>query len=251
MRPKFLYGLFCDSAVGLAAAQSTVSVDLLDPAEWETPPPPNLRIVDVFADIWPNDVWYAAGIRALTLNGARLLYHDSEANTPGEQPGLVNPGLENQFTTFISQPRHRFSPARFTNCGAYPLGGYNPPAPNPTTSPQQLNVTYAATPPPSSTSPTVDGYIARLAIDISSVPSAPADLNLWGAGPIPPPDATIVLSSVPPPPPGAQSLGTLIATFDSQFFEGLNWHLWFVPEPDSLSTVGCRAIILLFRRRLS
>ena len=105
------------AASTIASAQGTASVDLLTPAETSGTIPANTRIVDIFFDVAPTDIWLAAGIRAVTENGATIIYFDSDLNTAGLQPGLFNGGTANKFTTMLSQPRNRDAAGRFTNGG--------------------------------------------------------------------------------------------------------------------------------------
>src|SRR6185503_12640554 len=83
-----------------AAAQSTISVDLLDPGdEGFVGIPAYRRCVDVFVDIDPTDVWTASGIRVTAHQGASLFY-DWDPNFPPKwQPPLFNPGVERKFAT--------------------------------------------------------------------------------------------------------------------------------------------------------
>lgn len=247
MLKRFLATAFALSASSVALAQGTVSVDYLDAAETSGAIPANLRIVDVFVDIATTDVWTAGGIRALTQSGATLAYWDSDANTPGSQPGLFNPGVANKFMTSLSKPRPRDGNARFANAAAAAAGAYNPPGPAAITTPGELNVAYFASPPETSTSPSVDGYVARIAVDVSGVAGAPANGTDWIAGEIPAgtPESRIVLRSQPPA--GSNSPGTVLATFDVPTIAGISWGLYFIPEPASLALLALGALAI--RRR--
>jgi hypothetical protein len=186
----------------IALGQAVVSVDLLDPSDGSvfSGVPANIRILDVLVDVADTDVWSATGMRVLTENGATLAYFDSDPETPGTQPGLVNGGTASRFLTSLSQPRGRNVNGRFTNAGAVATGAFDPAGPAPVTTANELNVAYSADPPPTDGSPAVDGYIARIAIDISGV-SGPNihDYALWGAGPTAsiPPGSMVVLRSRP------------------------------------------------------
>ena len=135
MLKRFLATAAAMTASSIALAQGVASIDLLDPSDGAafTGMSANLRAVDIFFNVEPTDVWTAAGIRALTENGASLVYFDGDANAPGIQPGLFNGGTANKFTTMLSKPRNRDAAGRFTNAGAAPAGAYDPAAGVPVT----------------------------------------------------------------------------------------------------------------------
>jgi hypothetical protein len=238
------------AASSIAFAQGTASVDLLNPAETTGTIPANTRIVDVFFDVASTDVWTAAGIRAVTENGAAIIYFDSELNTPGTQPGLFNGGTANKFTTMLSKPRGRDAAIRFTNAGAAAAGEYDPAGAVPVTRPGELNVAYFASPPETPSSPSADGYIGRIAVDISNVPLSPGfdinDYSNWGAGPLAnvPSGSSVVLRSVAPSQPG----GTAIATFDVPALNFSNWAMWYAPEPTTLILLALGGLAAIRRR---
>lgn len=240
---RVLIGVFAGYS---AFAQGGVSVDLLDPFETSGTIPANLRIVDIFVDVAATDVWTAAGIRVITSNGGALAYHDEDAGTPGVQPGLLNPGLADRFLTSLSRPRPRDGNGRFLNGSVAIAGSYNPPAAEPVTTPGELNVAYFG----SDVAPSADGYIARIAVDVSGVSGAPPENALWQAGMSAPPGSVIVLSCVPPPPPAAQNPGLVITTVDVPQLSGINWQLWYlVPEPSTAALLLIGGTFLLHRRR--
>ncbi|MBI5863290.1 MAG: PEP-CTERM sorting domain-containing protein [Planctomycetes bacterium] len=238
--------LFTLVTCSVAAAQGTLSVDLLDPIETTFTIPDNLKIVDVYVDIAPTDVWTAGGIRAITYNGATFVYFDSDPNTAGTQPGLFDPGVENRFTTSLSKPRPRDADARFTSAGAVAAGGYTGRPPPPLTDPHELDVAYFAVPPESSTSPSVDGYVARISVDVSAV-GAPQDafwgISVLGAEPL---GAVFVVQSRFPDRPRGN--GTALATYDVPAPNGMDWSLWYlVPEPTSLSLLMLGGLAVRWR----
>ena len=229
----------------IVQAQGTASVDLLEPAETSGTIPANTRIVDVSFDVAPTDVWTAAGIRAVAENGASIIYFDRDLNTPGTQPGLLNGGTANKFTTMLSKPRNRDAANRFTNAGAAIGGGWDPPGPEAVTLANELSVWHHAFPPETFGAPSIDGYIARIAVDVSDVAGAPADDALWAAGPLAsvPASAIVVLRSVGVIHPG----GTGTATYDFPAVAFSNWAMWYIPEPTTLALLTLGA--LATRRR--
>lgn len=193
--------------------------------------------MDIYFDVVPTDVWTAAGIRAVTQAGATIIYCDEDPNTQGIQPTLFNGGIANKFATMLSKPRGREAPARFTNGGEGAAGAYDPPAASPVTIANQLNVVYFANPLETPSSPAVDGYIARIAIDITEVKERPAfpidQYPNWGAGPISfvPHGAVVVLRSVPQNQVG----DTATATSDVPQLSFISWAVWYTPEPTSIT----------------
>src|SRR5262245_35347755 len=86
----------------------SMDVDVLSPGdEGYDGVPGNLFVLDVFLDIAATDVWTASGAWVRALNGAQFVFFDADSNVAGVQPGLLNPGTENRFTTFFSRPRAR------------------------------------------------------------------------------------------------------------------------------------------------
>src|SRR5262249_1205784 len=145
-------------------ASLTVSVDILGPEDGvPNVPPPNILCVDVLIDATTDDVWTAGGVRAVAQNGATLRYA-TDPNT-GELT-LPNPGRRNRFVTSFNKPRGRDVNMRFNNGEAAAAGRYSPTGPFPTSTPTEINVAYFASPPETAGSPSVDGAVFRVSIDL-------------------------------------------------------------------------------------
>jgi hypothetical protein len=250
MFTRFVAATAATAASSIALAQGTASFDVLEPAETSGTIPANTRIVDMYFDVAATDAWTAAGIRALTENGATFIYFDSDPNTAGLQPGLINGGTANRFTTMLSRPRVRDGAGRFTNAGARVTGAWDPASGVPVTQPGELNVVHITDPSATPGTPSVDGYIARIAVDISAVPPIPGvdihDYSNWGVGPIGsiPAGARVVLRSIGLGQPG----GTVTNTFDVPQFNFANWAMWYVPEPTSLALLALGGLTAIRRR---
>lgn len=151
-------------------AEVTLSVDILGPDDGETPPAGTL-VLDISADLSVNDSWTATGLRLFAHNGAQIIYaHDPNTT----DPILTNPGSANRFVTCLSRPRPRGGTARFENAAAAVAGDYCPTGPAPATATAtELNAAYFAVPPQSSSSPSVNGAIARVALQANFCGAAP------------------------------------------------------------------------------
>src|SRR5262245_51082561 len=221
------------AGVGFLAAPSpaqilSATVDILSPGdEGYDGIPPNLLVLDIFVDVAETDVWTAAGMAMSSFHGATFVYFDTDLNTPGTQPGLTNPGLENRFTTSWSKPRARNANARFENAGAAIAGAYSNLGAMPTMIPTFLDGVYYAYPFETPGSPSRDGYIARIALDLSATLYEPDDLFVTYAQP-----DFYLLSCGPPTTP----YGFAWATFDVPQIGGMNF--WIsVPEPAPILAV--------------
>ena len=230
---KHLLAIAFALAVGSAALASVVvSLDILDPSDGGTQPPPGVVCVDVYADVTDgtpplSDTWTAGGVRINAYGGATFRY----ATDPN---GIIlnNVGIENRFTTFFSRPRPRDDDSRYTNAAAEAAGGW-PSGLFPRTFPTEVSVAYFASPPVSSMSPPVDGYVFRASIDLpGDLP--PGALIVWRPGATPAPDILRVLM-ISEGPPVTADLGTVCAAFDVPSATGLDWHVGvLIPEPASL-----------------
>ena len=114
----------------------------------------------------------------------------------------------------------------------------------------EINIAYFPPPPPNG-HPTVSGYVARIAIDVSGVPGAPQDYSEWHAGLLEsaPIDAIFVIRSEPSE-NGTALAGTVHETFDRPGQEyGIDWGVWFIPEPGAAMLLVMGTALALSRRR--
>jgi hypothetical protein len=193
--------------------------DRLGAADPGGPPPAGLVVVDLHADIGPTDTWVAAGLRAVARNGAALRY--------GPGAALVNPGLADRFVTCVSRPMARDADSRFDAALVGTTGGYDPSAPAPTATATEVNIAWFASPPANSGSPSVDGYIARIALDLGAVEGIdPRSVAV--AGGLPPRGSVPLLVSSPAPNSTATG-GWVGATFDAQSPTGIDWSVYAWP----------------------
>ncbi|MCC6357848.1 MAG: hypothetical protein IT450_03825 [Phycisphaerales bacterium] len=217
-----------------AAASVSLSIDLVDPTDGITQPPAGVIAIDVLADLSPDDGWVAAGLFGVVTpvgqaEGVTLRYApDNEPNNPSPDY-LLNPGTANRFVTFITRPRLRDGDIRYTSAGAGIAGAYATGGPVAVADPLELDVrwfTSAPEPPPS-----VDGAIARIALDVSALlDSHPGAAFATGR----PADATgpIIFQSVHP---SGGGLGTVSVSYDDPTVHGLDWAVWYIPEPASIA----------------
>lgn len=224
-----------------AYASVTTTVDLVDPTDPISQPPAGVTCVDVFIDTTnaAGSAWTAAGLRGVVTAagqaaGVAILYDEADPNRP-----LINAGTDARFLTTLSKPRNRDANGRWTNGGAAVAGGYNPTAPLATQTATEINVAWFASPPENAGSVGVDGYIARVALSTGGV-SLPI-----GAGTDVPQGATVIFESV-----GFDSgvAGTVSAAFDQPTPSGINWFVWYIPEPASLALLGLGALAFIRRR---
>ncbi|MCC6357849.1 MAG: hypothetical protein IT450_03830 [Phycisphaerales bacterium] len=232
-----------------AFASVTTTVDLVDPSDGITQPPLGIIAIDVLVDVSPDDVWAAAGTRVFVTpagraDGVQLIYAPpNEPNSPIPYP-ILNPGVDHRFVTFLSQPSPRDADGRYTNGSVAVAGRYYPGGggPNPTITPTEFNVAWVCWPPPNANSPSVDGAIARVAIDVSTVldshPGAWFEVGDRGdaAGPIVVESATF--ENIP---------GTVSASFDVPTPRGIDWAVWYIPEPAPIAIFLIAAVALRSR----
>jgi hypothetical protein len=218
-----IVAMLAAAAAGAANAQVALSVDRLDGADSAVPVPAGRVVVDVFADVAATDTWTAAGLRAVTTNGALLVYGPGNAlvNPSPDDPSQIDP-----FVTCLSKPLARASSNRFSNAGAAVAGQFDPTSQTVTATASELNVAWFASPPAMSNSPSVDGYIVRFAIDISGAFGIDPETIMVSTG-LPPSGTVVLLVSEPCPSSSSCSApaGTVAATFDVPAISGVNWFL--------------------------
>lgn len=235
-----------------AYASVTTTVDLLDPTDGGTQPPAGVTCVDVFIDtINANgSAWTAGGLRGVVTAagqaaGVSIRYAPTDdANTPRAEQ-LFNPGTANRFSTFLTKPRGRDVAGRYNNAGAGIAGRYSPTGPIETATATEINAAWFASPPETSTSPSFDGYIARVALNVADVVALPLFEGFHVGAPSAATGPIIFQSSTDENIPG-----TVSASFDNPQISGLNWAVWYtlVPEPASLALLALGGLAA-FRRR--
>lgn len=240
-------------ALSAAGQVESVHVDPFDPSDAGYEPlPPNRVILDVFVDVAPTDVWTASGLHVrvpydLYQGGrVRLLYAPTDDPNTAQPDQLVNPGYENRFFTSISKPRpSRGGVGRFENARVSIAGGYAPTNPIARAAEWDLNVAYFALPLETQDSPSVDGYIARIALDVDPWLYYPPWIFELATGTTVPTGALVIAEfktyeALP---------GIGAATLDEPGVVGSDWFLYrtYVPEP---TTGVCAIAMLCALRRL-
>lgn len=199
-------------------SEVTLSVDILDDGDGESPPA-GIIVLDILADLSPDDSWTAAGFHLAAHNGAQIVY----SNDPNTGDAiLMSPGLTNRFVTCFSRPRPRLGSARFDNAAAAVAGDYCPTGPAPATAtPTELNIAYFAVPPQSASSPSVNGAIARIALQANFCGSAPCcSVGVFPIGQIPSGYTTYLECAC-----ANTSAGMVASTFDHPQTVGWSWAL--------------------------
>lgn len=239
-------------ALSAAGQVESIHVDLFDPSDAGYEPlPPNRVILDVFVDVAPTDVWTASGVHVrvpydLYQGGAvRLLYASTDDPNTAQPDQLVNPGYESRFLTSISKPRaNRGGVGRFENASVSIAGAYAPTNPIASATGYDLNVAYFAMPLETQSSPSVDGYIARIALDVNPWLYYPPWIFELATGPTVPLGALVIAEfKTYETHPGIGA-----ATLDDPAVVGSDWYLYraYVPEP----AAGAGAIAMLFAIRI-
>jgi len=202
---------------------------------------PAVFVVDVAVDVGVDDAWTAAGLSARTFAGAafRYRYRDEiDPNAP-HVPLLTNVEPDNvrrdRAITFVNQPRAQTSNSRFRIGGAAALaGGYDPPTPYPSADATFVNVAFFR----EGIDEITDGYIERVAIDISGTGFSLAQLYLSPTGQPEMPGHLLIVA-------GETAVATHLFPTPLTI---RNWAVFAVPEPAALALLAVSGLMALRRR---
>jgi hypothetical protein len=207
------------------------------------PSSPSDRVTaDIFVDLAPSDAFSAAGIRALAMNGATFHYaRDADPNSPYPDQlfGPYGSGpVGDQYVTCFSKPRvSRNAPGRFNDAADVSPGGrynYAGTIAQTVASANEVNTSYYADPLPGPDSPSVDGYIGRIALDFDL--PAGQSIGIGLAADIPVGATVIMLSEGHDPFETLRGLGVKSYDYLGLFF--LDWAIWSAPTPTCVGDVN-------------
>lgn len=235
-------------------ASITMSIDVLDGNDPGAPSPTGLVVVDVGVDVSANDWFVSAAIVGRTFNGATLeygLYPDP--NNP--LPTFLPPGLDNRFVSFGSAAYGRNDPPRFAPAGtiAEQTIGIVGDQPYPTFLPDEVGAGYFAIPLFAPSHPDAprgrDGYIARVALDITGVElpgaSDPGNYRIFTPGQVPAGFEPVFLSD---PWQGLQFGTYVFSNYSPNNSFAQNWGV-YVPEPHSMGALLVGSLVVIRRAR--
>ncbi|MCC6359661.1 MAG: hypothetical protein IT450_13025 [Phycisphaerales bacterium] len=247
-RNAIVLSLFALGAAVRVYSSVTTRVDLLDSSDGGAQPPPGILCVDELIDVSRDDVWTAGGMRAFVtpaglLDGVTIRYSavPDDPNTPHIET-LLSPGTADRFVTFVTQPRERDAESRYVTSGAQVAGRFSPTGPIERATGTEFNAAWFATPPPNSTSPSVDGAVARVAIDISMLLANHPLFEAFHVGDPETATGPIILESSTT----EGIFGTVNASFDAVHIQGIDWAVWYteVPEPASIVLLSLSLAVL-------
>lgn len=223
----------------LSFADVVHSIDLVDPSDPITQPPPGVISVDIRVDVDPNDMWQAAGLRGVVTPqgqnlGVTIRYGPGDDPNTAYHEELLNPGTANRFVTFFTRPRSgRNSQTRYESAGAALAGRYAPTWPVETATANEINVVWFKSPPEDEWPPGIDGYIARVSLDVSALlesdPGVAFEVGDPGSA-----TAPVIFSSFTE----NDGPGTVSATWTFPLPTGFDWAIWYVPEPGALTLLA-------------
>ncbi|GMU80824.1 MAG: hypothetical protein AMXMBFR47_06950 [Planctomycetota bacterium] len=242
-RSAFLALLIYSSS---CCADITLSVDLVDPTDNITQPPPGVIAVDVLIDVDREDLWTAGGLRGVVTPegqalGVTIRYAGTDdPNTPIDDR-LFNPGAANRFSTFVTQPRNRDATGRYTNGNAGYAGRYSPPGPTAVSTSNEVNIAWFR---PNNEPPRlgVDGAVTRISLDVGAIIGEDPDSVFFAGSQSEATGPIIFLSATDTGTPG-----TVSASFAHPQLVGLDWAIWYVPEPGMLAPFAVGFCVLPFR----
>ena len=186
-----LRAFLCSWIAPLAAGDIVVTVDKLDSSDGAgDPPPKHIVVVDINIEVTPDQTWNTLGMAGYTFGGARYQY----AHDPNTGDVLyTNPGTDNRFVTFFNEPRARNGDGRFGPNAAVQVGSSHCIGQTPRFWDTELDAVFL----PIGLEPDRDGYIGRIAIDLSGFanPRFRTDSDDIIVATEPPPDADLIFNT--------------------------------------------------------
>lgn len=146
-----------------AFADAVIQVDLLDPSDGGPQPPAGRLVIDFLVDVDAGDSWLIAALSVSAVGGSRLAYNQMDPN----EPDLTDPGSDNSFVTCASTPMPRLGAGRFEQGFAALIGRNCPRGVGLMATPELLAFEwYDERLGLCTERPSIDGAIARVAVDV-------------------------------------------------------------------------------------
>src|SRR5262245_8671864 len=167
---RFLVAVMVFAVVSPLVSAQIIGLNAsLDPSA-----PAGIVTADIFINVAASDAWMACGLRAIAMNGATFRYGgQDDPNTPYPDYAVApygNNPVTDQHVTCFSRPRpNRSSANRFnSNAHADLHSRYDPPGNSAAivASATELNLVWLANPLPGPSTPSEDGYFARVSMDV-------------------------------------------------------------------------------------
>lgn len=229
------------------------SIDILDSSDTGGPPPAGLLVIDTSIEVSENDRFVQCSIVGRTSHGASLVY------APMSDPNdvFLPPGSAQRFVTFGSAAYGRDDTARYSPSGTVveptiaTSTAYESGAGLARFSSSEIDAVYFPTPPGGRTGE--DGFVLRVALDISGVSIAGGqeaeNYRIFTPGSEPPGYLPVFLSdNIRSDPPFG---GIMVLGVDGlPGASGRDWGV-YVPEPASATYLLVVAMAIVARRRLS